>query len=81
MEKSSSCPRCGSINVEKVSVRAFLITLFSGIGCLFWIGLVLPIFWIIIPLAFLFLFVMLLAKQTLQCLNCKYIWLFKKKSI
>jgi len=79
LDNWSPCPRCGSGNVRRAGMQAVLLTLFCGLGFLLWIGLLLPVIWPVLPLMFIFSLIIFFAKETLQCAECKYTWLFRKK--
>lgn len=74
----SSCPRCGSGRIKQASKQAFLITLLVGTSFLVWLGIMLSVFLVTIPIILIFIFIMFLAKETWECQECKHKWLFKR---
>ena len=79
MDTRPQCQRCGSGNLKKVSQGAFWLTYMIGAGFILWIGLMLSAYWITTTILFLFTVIMFLARDTNQCQDCKYTWLFEKK--
>ena len=79
MDNRPQCPRCGSVNLKKVSQGAFWLTYLIGAGFMFLIGSMLSAYWVTTTILFLFTVIMFLGRDTNQCQNCKYMWLFEKK--
>lgn len=78
LDNWSTCPRCDSNRVQKMSKWAFSLTFFGGAGCLLWVGFLFPPIWIAVPVLLIMSFVMLFAKDVWQCQDCKKSWAVKK---
>lgn len=78
MDNWSTCPRCHSNRVQKVSKWIAPITFFATSGCCIWIGFLFPPVWIAVPILWVLSLVLLFGKDTWQCQDCKKTWVVKK---
>lgn len=77
----SSCPRCGSNRVQKISKWAVAFAFFFGGSLFIWLGFLLPILWLGVPIGFILGIASLFGKTSWQCQDCKYSWPIKKTNI
>lgn len=78
MDNWSTCPRCESNRVQKISKWAFALAMFGAAGCLIWIGIFFPPLWFAVPVLIILSIVMLFGRDTWQCQDCKHSWAVKK---
>ena len=78
MDNWSTCPRCQSNRVQKISKWIAPIALFATSGCLIWVGLLFPPVWLAIPVLWVLALIMLFGKDVWQCQDCKKAWPAKK---
>lgn len=81
MDNWSPCPRCGSNRVEKLGKWAVSFIFFGGAGIFMFLGFLLPILWIAVPIMFILSVVSLFGKDTWRCKDCNYSWVDKKSSL
>ncbi len=76
----SPCPRCGSNRVQKISKWAVAFAFFFGGSLFIWLGFLLPILWLGVPIGFILGIVSLFGKTSWQCRDCKHSWPVKKQT-